>query len=195
MILIGITGFKGCGKTSFAKALTEEIKNNFYRSVLLSPFARPLKITSEAIFGKAKWYGTDAEKAMELPYWHNLLGEKYSSVRRILQTLGTDVFRAIHPQIWIEAQRMYLQQQGSLDIVIIDDVRFENEADFVRKGNGQLIHVVRMGVSSQDKHASEAGVKVSDNDLRFDFESLDAMRKEARLITANLIKQTKAFKL
>jgi hypothetical protein len=191
MIIIGIAGFKGCGKTSFAKALTKHITENCYRTVLQSPFARPLKLTCEAIFGKAAWYGTDEQKMVPAPYWNEKLGEKYSSARRILQTLGTDVFRnTVHKDLWIYAQRNFLLNEGALDVVIIDDIRFDNEADFVRSCNGSLLHCVRADrPTTQDKHASESGVIVKDGDLRFDFNSVAEMTKVAQQITTTLFKK------
>jgi hypothetical protein len=51
---------------------------------------------------------------------------------------------------------------------VITDVRFENEAAFVRNLGGTLIHVVNPEtVSRTDAHASENGVAFVDGDILF----------------------------
>lgn len=191
MIIIGVTGFKGCGKSSFAKALTKHIEENCNRLVLSAPFARPLKIACEAIFGRAYWYGTDEEKNKLLTYWPEVLGEPFETTRRILQSVGTDLFRGnLHEDLWIHAQRIYLKQHNALDVVIIDDIRFENEAEFVRSCNGTLLHCVRRDrPTSQDKHASETGVVFKDGDLKFDFNSVAEMTVAAQQFAISLFKK------
>ena len=41
---------------------------------------------------------------------------------------------------------------------VISDVRFQNEADLVKKLNGLLIKVKRPGQNNNDKHISERGI-------------------------------------
>lgn len=190
MIIIAIAGLKGCGKSSFAKALAKHLEENCGRVITYAPWARPLKIACEAIFGKGSWYGTDDEKAKTLDYWSSILGEAFSCVRRILQTVGTDIFRKINPDFWLHVQKRFLMDQGAIDIVIIDDTRFDNEAAWIRKHGGQILHVTRMGVERpKDEHASEKGVTIEDGDLRFDFKSVAEMTTVARQIAHLLLKK------
>lgn len=65
--------------------------------------------------------------------------------RKAMQTLGTEWGRKqIHPGFWVRATET--QCNTLLDCghrVVIDDVRFGNEAAMVRKAGGTLLRVVR----------------------------------------------------
>lgn len=86
------------------------------------------------------------------------------SPRRLLQTLGTEWGRSLHPDIWVLLmQRRLDDYAGPEDRIVITDVRFDNEADWVRQ-RGHLWHIqrpdpLRVGFSDTARaHASEAGV-------------------------------------
>jgi hypothetical protein len=86
------------------------------------------------------------------------------SPRHLMQTLGTEWARnSVHPDFWI------LLAQKELDAhhfngsgIVYTDVRFDNEADFIRRNGGLVIHIKRKhgpGVAAHAAaHASEAGV-------------------------------------
>lgn len=49
--------------------------------------------------------------------------------------------------------------------IILKDIRFENEADFIRSRNGQIWHIIRPKNDSKvNPHSSEAGIMRSAND-------------------------------
>lgn len=50
------------------------------------------------------------------------------------------------------------------EVVIIKDIRFENEAHFIRTLNGEIWHIVRDNLESVKTHSSEAGIKVKPED-------------------------------
>jgi hypothetical protein len=80
--------------------------------------------------------------------------------RHAMQTLGSDWGREmIHPEIWIEAwqQRTLGLLNRGLDVVI-DDCRFENEAEAVRKLGGKIVEVTGRSKGLSKKHKSEAGI-------------------------------------
>lgn len=49
--------------------------------------------------------------------------------------------------------------------MIISDVRFDNEAEFVRSKGGVILHVTRDYAPKVEPHASEAGIRMSSMDL------------------------------
>ena len=191
MIIIGIAGYKNSGKSTFGSHLSKHFSNNMNRVVTYAPFARPLKLLCQAVFGDAHWWGTDEQKSKVVAYWSEVLGEEFSTARRILQTVATDKFRnTINKDIWIHAQRVYLKQLGAPDVVIVDDVRFENEADFIRNSGGSLIHISRLDTQAhRDAHESEAGVVKKDTDYSFAFLTVAAMDVTITNLTQQLIKK------
>jgi hypothetical protein len=85
--------------------------------------------------------------------------------RHILQVLGTEVARAIHPDVWVRAwerrvEIMNMHQDRPLDVVA-DDLRFDNEAAAVRRLGGLVVQIERNGYEAPtDAHASEAGLSL-----------------------------------
>ena len=86
------------------------------------------------------------------------------SPRRLMQTLGTDWGRElIHPDIWLTMALQRLVHVGPG--MVIADVRFENEAAWVRKYGGRILHVHRPDAAAVETHASEYGIQQLPEDL------------------------------
>lgn len=79
-----------------------------------------------------------------------------ASPRKILQVIGTEGFREFSDSFWVDI--------APKEDVVIADVRFENEATFIRDNGGFIIHVERpeegIATIKEAGHASEAGIKV-----------------------------------
>lgn len=74
--------------------------------------------------------------------------------RELLQKIGTDISRNIDPDIWIKIlKREYDPSQNW----IITDIRFPNEARFIRDYKGILIRVLR-NTPYSDSHLSESAM-------------------------------------
>jgi len=83
------------------------------------------------------------------------------SARHCLQTLGTEWGRnLISDSIWIDITRHRIEESDA-NVFIIDDVRFDNEAEMIRDMGGEVWKLSRSGVNENDAHISESGV--SDN--------------------------------
>lgn len=149
--IIGITGLARTGKdtvTNFILTLAGGYRYSF---------ADPMRDMLKAL-------GVDLTD----PYWQDrkevpipALG---ASPRRLMQTLGTEWGRQlIHPDIWLTMAKQRLLAFGPG--MIISDVRFENEAAWVRSLGGLVIHVMRPRAEKIEEHASEAGVILNDLDF------------------------------
>lgn len=78
--------------------------------------------------------------------------------RHVLQTLGTEVGRAINPDVWVNHM---LEKTRAPDVLYVcTDVRFENEMRAIRKA-GQLWWLTRPGAGLK----GEAGIHSSERDL------------------------------
>jgi hypothetical protein len=83
----------------------------------------------------------------------NFHGKNLTSIRDILQTIGTDLFRTyIKDDIWLEYIKKELSPE---DNIVITDARFQNERDFLKKMGAILILVNRPGYESKSSHISE----------------------------------------
>lgn len=141
-MIIGLAGGKGCGKSTVAKIIA---KRYDYEQI---SFATPIKDMLRVLgLGDAELYDPVIK---EIP-----LDEYGKSPRELLQLLGTEFGRhMIDGSIWITALKKQLNPQKNY---VIDDVRFDNEALFVRE-RGAVIHVQRHSIVNNDSHISEAGV-------------------------------------
>lgn len=98
---------------------------------------------------------------MNDPYWQErkekIIPALNASPRKLMQTLGTEWGRQlIDPNIWLTLASQRLLTRGAG--MVIPDVRFENEAEWVRNKGGRIIHVVRANPAQVETHVSENGV-------------------------------------
>lgn len=147
--VIGIAGPARCGKDTTAGYIVE-LFPQFDKMSFADPIKDMLRIglglSYEQLFG-----GIEKEQN----------DERYEcSPRHLMQTLGTEWGRQmIHGDIWVNAMASRVDGHN----VIIPDVRFDNEADFIRE-RGVLVHIVGRGGIGGD-HKSESGVAIKDGDL------------------------------
>ena len=149
--VIGIAGKARTGKDTVAEFIISA--NGGYRY----SFADPLRAMLVPL-------GID----MNDPYWRARKELPIPAIgvspRRLMQTLGTEWGREmVHPDIWVSLARQRLLDRGPG--MIIPDVRFDNEAKWVRKVGGLIIHLERPGVEEVEQHSSEDGVSVEMSDL------------------------------
>lgn len=143
--LLGITGKAGAGKSTAADYLVS-------RGWVRVKMADPLKNMMRAM-GLSDRHIEGDLKEVPCP----LLQGK--TPRYAMQTLGTEWGRQmIGPEVWTELARreIALCMAQGLDVVV-DDVRFENEAAVIRELGGMVLQIERGGVDT-GTHASEAGV-------------------------------------
>ena len=147
-IIIALTGPKGVGKSSIAK----KIESQDWQDRCILSFAEPLRRMASHLMPMQNM--TDPELKEAPIDW---LGGK--TPRQILQSLGTDWGRnMVSPTIWIDTMRRIITEQA-FDTIIIDDCRFENEADMVRDMGGIVVGLEREGIAYTGEHASEMPVK------------------------------------
>lgn len=83
------------------------------------------------------------------------------SPRQLLQTLGTEWGRFyVHPDLWIRILEDKLMRKYDFlghCAFVVSDLRFQNEADWVRSIGGLVVHVEREDVVQVTAHVSESG--------------------------------------
>ena len=140
--IIALTGAKTVGKTTIAKAAQAWAIN----SKIVS-FATPIK---EMLWQMGVPYeslnGNDKEVIIDP------LGK---SGRELMQSLGTEWGRkTINEHIWVFAMQKQIERMSE-EIIIIDDLRFPNEANWVLVNDGIIIELKRDGIECNDNHSSE----------------------------------------
>jgi hypothetical protein len=151
--LIGIHGPLNGGKDTVANYLQERYPERFNRYA----FARPIKHACQVMFGFTLHQMEDRVlKDTVDPFWE-------FSPRRAMQLLGTEYGRdLLRKDVWIK--RAELEHANNLSInlgTVITDVRFENEATFLREyPTAALIYINVPGLErdARYQHASEGGI-------------------------------------
>lgn len=153
--IIGIAGKARTGKDTIASCL---VNWHGYRSMA---FAEPITKFIIDAFAPEHWYLQNKEEAIpgiDLSY------------REIAQRMGTDFFRnQIDKDIWVKALQRRMDRQTIHEArVVITDVRFENEAKWIRDHGGFIIHVDRQDAPPARTHSSEDGIAVAEGDYIID---------------------------
>jgi len=156
MKIIGLHGKARCGKDTAA----EYIHSNF-EDVETYALADPLKRGAAEMFNIPLHHFYDVEfKEIPDEFWG-------ISPREIAQKVGTECMRKVFREdFWLK--RCESQMKTDPNIFIVTDVRFENEATWIRENGGVVIHIDRpeLGEGIVREHASEAGIKQAQGDQR-----------------------------
>ncbi len=151
--IVGLTGAAGSGKSTAAAYLERE---HGYKRMR---FAAPLKDALRRILRGALLDDHTIERMIEgdlkeVPQ-PVLLGK---TPRHAMQTLGTEWGRAcIGGLFWVNLMRHAIGALPAGTRVVVEDVRFENEAAMIRSLGGKVIRMEgRGGIAGS--HQSEAGV-------------------------------------
>ena len=132
-MIIGISAKIGCGKTTLTNLFIQ-----YHPQFIRKAFADLLKQEAAATYGYPNiWNYTEDGKNQVVNHFN--LPKKDMTVREILQWHGTDFRRKQDPDYWVKL--MDRQVDSDYFNIIVDDVRFRNEADFVKRRNGKLIRL------------------------------------------------------
>ena len=143
------------GKTTAARFLMDNLG---YTKIA---FADPLKFMIERLLHSAgytyieiQWFLNEG-KEQDI----DVIGASY---RKLARTLGTDWGRKlIHPDIWVRvAEQKIIHTEAP---VCIDDLRFPNELELLRRYDFALVKVVR-DVSRSDADTDKSDVSLRDFD-------------------------------
>ena len=181
--LVGITGKAGAGKDTLASFLLEAHMDESRIGKQIA-FADPVKKATAEMYGIPlnNLYDRELKETVDA-FWG-------ISPRQMAQLVGTDMARNVFDdQIWIKRAQKEIKNNEKADLFVITDVRFENEAEFIRESGGYLIHIKRPddeGSVTGSDHESENGVSlVEGNDIEFvNGGSLDELKLLARVFYA-----------
>lgn len=150
--IIGIAGPAQIGKDTAADLIIK--KYGFVKTSFADPIKEMLMsglgLTIEQMYGTLK----------------DVVDDRYKCTpRHLMQTLGTEWGRnLIDPNLWVNAVEDKIA--NSAEFFVVPDVRFESEAQLIRR-YGVLLHIT--GKSKiNSKHVSESGIYFKEGDARID---------------------------
>jgi hypothetical protein len=137
-MILGLVGFIGSGKGTVGDILTTR---GFHKD----SFAAPLKDAIAIMFGWPRdLLEGDTEVSRQWreqpdPFWSQSFGKPFTP-RLALQLMGTEAGRNVfHLDIWV----LSLLNRAKGKNVVVSDVRFKNEMNYIQKNNGIVIRIKR----------------------------------------------------
>ena len=154
MTLIGLTGLAGTGKNTAAYYLVERY------GFVECAFAEPLRDMACQLVEYAgldyAWVTEPGLKNQQLP------GFGFSA-RQFMQRVGTEAVRALDPNAWVSALARHMGLGDGMvpvhDRIVITDVRFPNEAAWLKLNGGHLLRLKRAAAAPVAAHESERHVE------------------------------------
>lgn len=142
--IIGFIGYKNSGKTTACNIIKSHedgvvVQHNFKDGLireLKQNFPKLLQVLSDV-------YNMAIDE---------LFIVKPPAVRALMQEYGTEVRRNDDQNYWVDEWLDNLPTDG---MVLVDDVRFGNEAYAIKSSGGILIRLVRKDMVNLDTHKSE----------------------------------------
>lgn len=181
--IIGLYGKKGVGKDTaaeyfldndwahvkFARPLKDMVCRSFGIPIKYleqaeykdKPFPTPFTPTGSVLnllineLGKGKFA---LHKKVKREAIKEILNRGFKTPREILQAVGTDIARNICSETyWIDKTEEVIKGWVVRnESVIISDIRFQNEADLIKKYGGEVVEITReCKENSGDNHISE----------------------------------------
>lgn len=110
-------------------------------------------------------YGTDEEKNSEtsiqwgsLPHPNEKIKSQNMTAREVLQYVGTDIFRKLDPDVWINSLLRKIQKDKP-EVALVCDVRFKNEISCLQEKGGFILGLTRDPYGKSDSHSSEKEIE------------------------------------
>lgn len=180
MVLIGLIGLKQSGKDTFADYLVRE--HHFKKLA----FAEPVKSICRVMFLLTEAQLNDPhQKEMVDPRWG-------LSPRQMMQKVGTDMVREMwDDDFWVK--NMDMRHRQIVEDVVVSDVRFPNEAQWIRDRGGLLVRIADGREHSSDTHSSETSQASIQEDVRVlnEKDGLEKFHEKVEGWIQNVLRQTK----
>lgn len=157
-MIIGLTGYAQSGKDTVAEILVS--KYGFRRVAFADKIRELLYAMNPKII-----IGYDIHTTIQLMVDHSSWDEAKQNpdVRAMLQSLGVGARKVFGEWFWIEQA---MRDVHFTDNVVVTDVRFQNEAQFIKKyDEAQIWRVIRPGVEAVNSHVSELDMKDYKEDI------------------------------
>lgn len=152
-------GKANTGKNTLGKMLVRQLRlhKNTYLSASYIAFADPMKEMIRQMFPetpKKYLYGSSSFRKEIIPGTLDQNGAPLT-IRQLLIDLGTRG-REYDPDVWVKSfDQRFIMKPAS--IVVVTDVRFRNEFDYLRSKGFYMIRLYRNTGQPEIQHISETG--------------------------------------
>ena len=168
------------GKDEVARFLT-------YRGYYHTSFAKPMYKVVNDVYGIETSNLTDFDKEEKIYQPWDM------TLRQILQSIG-DAFRMLDNEFFLKCLMVDIGKNAEEgQHVVVSDVRYDNEAEFIRSLGGTVVHVQRPVDIEKYKinpHSSEVGVERTTDDLDiFNNSTLEHLESQVVNLTILLAEQ------
>lgn len=150
MLIIGFTGPPGAGKDT-AYEIIHRVATPSWKVERFS-FADPLRAMADELMDLPEGHGYWGQDRKDQP---SVLFNGHTP-RELLIELGM-LGRKYNPTIWLSLASRAIAESG-VDVAVITDVRFANEAERVLELGGLLVDIVRPGHAYDPARESESGI-------------------------------------
>ena len=162
MIVVGISGHIGCGKSELGKFLAAQLRNTFGEVGVVGhySFGDEIKIETarEFNFRPELCYTREGKETLiQVPEkYKRFFKVEYITVRYAIQWYGTDYIRGINPRHWTVRGQAALEEikENGFRFVIVDDMRAKEEAWLLRQYPSFFVRLERYD-GYQDTPANE----------------------------------------
>jgi hypothetical protein len=143
-MIIGLSGPARAGKDTVGALLSERLNGHVCYAL-----AAPIKTTVNALYG---WNEKHSDGELK-----EVIDDRLGfSPRQAYQKFGTEYGRALNADHWLRlADIKYNENDNNL---IITDIRFDNEAQFIIDRGGVVIKIENPDTPQVATHQSEAGI-------------------------------------
>jgi Golgi nucleoside diphosphatase len=185
-LIIGLTGYKQSGKDTVASCIISQVPRVVFPIVMRRGFADSLK--------------EEVAEILNSSVEHIEKNKQHPLIRHILQWYGTDYVRNNDNDAWIKHMDNTVKDLCEANTkqmcIVIPDVRFVNEAEWIHANNGVVLFVERAGQTSDDKHRSETELLKIKYDFRVDNNgtSLSRLTWEVRCVLSFIYERYGHFK-
>jgi hypothetical protein len=177
-MILAFAGRKQSGKSTSAEYVQSIIhSHNLWMSNKIYSFADPLKqdicinilgLTYEQCYGSDEHKNTLTDIVWEdMPDYNGSFGVSgRMSARQIMEHVGTNVFRKMKTNVWVDATINKIKKEN-VDLAIIADCRFPNEVESIQNAGG---YVIRLGL---DPFGSESNSESALDEDVYDWNKFD----------------------
>jgi len=133
--IIGVTGLARSGKDTFC-AIAAKTLSKYDKKLMKGGFADAVKADVHQLLVKRAGISAYTE-----------IPEEKVLIRPLLVAYGTNLMRKMNKDVWVNRVKPMLDLSRTTKIpLVITDVRYQNEVDWIKEEGGKIVYVEQEGI-------------------------------------------------